>query len=49
MTMEEDEVLGPCGCVDYHMADCDRGGAWLAPQSHPICENSLMDEFDDED
>lgn len=19
----EDDTLGPCGCVDYHMADCD--------------------------
>lgn len=19
---EEDETLGSCGCVDYHMADC---------------------------
>jgi hypothetical protein len=20
---EEDAPLGPCGCYDYHMADCD--------------------------
>lgn len=19
---EDDETLGPCGCTDYHMADC---------------------------
>lgn len=21
----EGDTLGPCGCVDYHMADCDDG------------------------
>lgn len=19
----DDDTLGPCGCTDYHMADCD--------------------------
>jgi hypothetical protein len=23
----DDETLGPCGCTDYHMADCHLGNA----------------------
>ena len=23
----EGDALGPCGCVDYHMADCDGSAA----------------------
>ena len=30
----DDDTLGPCGCTDYHMADCNVGGAWLAPDDY---------------
>lgn len=39
----EDEVLGPCGCTDYHMADCHMGGAWLA---EPAYEWDEPDPYD---
>lgn len=30
----EDGTLGPCGCIDYHMADCDlmTGGSQYPPE-----------------
>lgn len=28
---EQDETLGPCGCVDYHMADCPTRSNSITP------------------
>lgn len=40
--MADEETLGPCGCTDYHMADCSVGGAWLSQ------DNYEEPEFDDD-
>jgi hypothetical protein len=37
----EEEVLGSCGCTDYHMADCSLGGAWYAT---PYYDEPYYDE-----
>lgn len=43
--MNDEGTLGPCGCTDYHMADCSSGGAWL---SQPYLYGDV-DHWDDRD
>ena len=42
---DEADTLGPCGCTDYHMADCSSGGAWLSQDSQ---DPLFLDEPDDD-
>jgi hypothetical protein len=42
---DREDSLGPCGCTDYHMADCSSGGAWLSQDSQ---DPLFLDEPDDD-
>lgn len=47
--LRESDALGPCGCIDYHMADCptrDRGGYSDPPEPD---DDYNPDAYDDEE
>ena len=47
--LEDDGTLGPCGCVDYHMADCDGGRAMTKDDYLDLYAGSYPDDWPDDE
>ena len=43
------DTLGPCGCVDYHMADCDGTRAMTKDDYLDLYAGSYPDDWPDYD
>ena len=43
------DALGPCGCVDYHMADCDGSAAMTKDDYLDLYAGSYPDDWPDDE